>query len=80
MVVLVMEIYPEILNLVKMGRMMGAVSPNDLCDRNTDFISGRLTKAAYDIVRTSHSLGWKALPLPAAGCSYDTRFLEAVFF
>jgi len=78
-VVLAMEIYPEILNLVKTGRMMGAASLNDLYDCNTQFISGRLTKAAYDIVRTSHSLGWKALPLPADGCPYDARFLEAVF-
>ncbi len=78
-VVLAMEVYSEILDLASTGRTMGAASLNDLLDRSSDFLSGRLTKAAYDIVRTSHSLGWKALPLPAAGCPMDARFLEAVF-
>ena len=78
-VVLAMEVYPEILDLASTGRTMGAASLNDLLDRNNDFLAGRLTKAAYDIARTSRNLGWKALPLPAAGCPMDARFLEAVF-
>jgi len=78
-VVLAMEIYPEILDLVSPGRMMGAASTNDLLDRNADFLSGQLTEAAYDVARASRSIGLKALPLPAGGCPLDTRFLEAVF-
>ena len=77
--VFAMEIYPEILDLTSPERIMGAASTNDLLDRNADFLSGRLTKAAYDAARASRSAGMKALPLPAAGCPLDRRFLEAVF-
>ena len=78
-VVCSMEIYPEILALISPGRTTGAASTNDLLDRNADYIGGRLTKAAYDVARVSHKNGLKALPLPAAGCPSDPRFLAAVF-
>lgn len=78
-VVLAMEIYPEILELTSPGRTMGAASLNDLLDRGADFLSSRLTKAAYDVAKACRSQGQKALPLPAVGCPLDTRFLEAVF-
>jgi len=78
-VVFAMEIYPEILDLTSSERVMGVASTNDLLVRHADFLSGRLTKASYDAAKASHSFGLKALPLPAAGCPVDTRFLEAVF-
>ena len=78
-VVLAMEIYPEILDLTSPGRTTGAASMNDLLDRNADFLYGRLTKASYDLARASRNIGLKALPLPAFGCPLDTRFLEAIF-
>lgn len=78
-VVFAMEIYPELLDLVSPGKIMGVASLNDLLDRNADFLNGRLTKAAYNLAKASRSMGLKALPLPAAGCPVDTRFLEAVF-
>lgn len=78
-VVFAMEIYPEILNHARPGRAMGQASLYDLLNRNADFLQGRLTKAAYDVARACHSQGLKALPLPAAGCPLDARFLEAVF-
>lgn len=78
-VVLAMEIYPEILDLVSPGRMMGVASTNDLLDRNADFLSSRLTKASYDVAKAFRDIGLTALPLPAAGCPMDTRFLEAAF-
>jgi len=78
-VVLGMEVYPEVLDLVSPGRQMGAASMNDLLDRHGEYISGRLTKSAYDFARASRKLGFKALPLPSAGCPTDARFLEAVF-
>ncbi len=78
-VVFTTEIYPEVLNMVSPERIMGAASMNDLYNRNADFLNGRLTKAAYDVAKASRSIGLKALPLPAAGCPLDGRFLEAVF-
>ena len=78
-VVFAMEIYPEIINHTRPGRTMGQASPNDLLACNADFLNGQLTKAAYDVARACRSKGLKALPLPAAGCPQDIRFLEAVF-
>ena len=78
-VVLAMEIYPEILDLTSSQRIMGAASLNDLLGQNADFLCGRLTKAAYDVAKACRSAGLKALPLPARGCPLDGRFLEAIF-
>ncbi len=78
-VVLAMELFPEILDLTSPSRTTGAASLNDLYNNNSEFVSGRLTEAAYDLARASRNLGLKALPLPAAGCPMDNRFLEAVF-
>ena len=64
-VVFAMEIYPELLDLVSPGKIMGVASLNDLLDRNADFLNGRLTKAAYNLAKASRSMGLKALPLPA---------------
>jgi len=78
-VVFAKEIYPEILDLLSAVRTTGAASLNDLLDSNAEFLSGRLTRAAYDTAEAFHSIGLKALPLPARGCPMDARFLEAVF-
>jgi len=78
-VVLAMEIYPEILNLTSPGRVMGEASLNDLLDRNSEYLNSRLTRSAYDVAKASRKLGLKSLPLPASGCPMDARFLKAVF-
>jgi epoxyqueuosine reductase len=78
-VMLAMEIYPEVLDLVSPGRITGAASTNDLLNTHTDYLSGRLNKATYDIAKALRSASWRTLPLPSAGCPMDTRFLEAVF-
>ena len=78
-VVMAMEIYPEILDHARVGREMGVASLNELMDRNAEFLSGRLTKAAYDVAKTFRNTGLKSLPLPAAGCPLDARFMEAIF-
>ncbi len=78
-VVMAMELFPEILDLTSPSRTTGATSLNDLYNSNSEFVSSRLTKSAYDLARASRNLGLRALPLPAAGCPMDNRFLEAVF-
>ena len=77
-VVFAMEIYSEILNLTSPRRVMGEASFNDLLDRDSEYLNGRLTKIAYDVAKASRSLGLKALPMPASGCPMDARFMEAV--
>ncbi len=78
-VVLAMEVYPEILDHANPERTMGAASLIDLLDRHQEFINGRLTKVAYDVAKVSRKNNLKALPLPSFGCPLDARLLEAVF-
>ena len=76
-VVLGMEIFPEILNLTSPERVTGAASRNDIMKSQTDYINGKLTWAANDIARASKKAGLKALPIPTEGYPYDARFLNA---
>jgi epoxyqueuosine reductase QueG len=77
--VLAMAVYPEVLDLSTPERITGAASLYDLLARHMDYVNGRVTKSTYDIAKAFHRQGLKALPLPASGCPYDIRFLEAVF-
>jgi epoxyqueuosine reductase QueG len=76
-IVLGMEIFPEILNLTSPGRIKGAASTNDIMEGQADYINGKLTWAANDIARASKKAGLKALPIPAGNYPYDARFLNA---
>jgi epoxyqueuosine reductase QueG len=77
--VLAMEVYPEVLDLSSPERMTGAASLGDLLDRHTDYVNSKLTESVYGITKMLRRNGLKALPLPAAGCPMDGRFQEAVF-
>lgn len=78
-VVFAMEIAPETLDLSSHSRITGAPSMNDLLKAEMGYLNGELNDAVYDFARASRSLDLKALPLPAADCPADARFLEAVF-
>jgi len=78
-VVFAMEVFDEVIDHAGPGGEAGAASLNDLFKRHSEYLNSRLTKAAYDVARDSRSMGMKALPLPAAGCPSDARFLESVF-
>jgi epoxyqueuosine reductase QueG len=76
-IVLGMEVFPEILDLTSPERRTGAASPNDIMKGQTDYINGKLTWTANDIARASKKAGLKALPIPAGDYPYDARFLNA---
>jgi epoxyqueuosine reductase QueG len=76
-IVLAMEILPEILNLTSPERIKGAASTNDIMEGQAEYINGKLTWAANDIARASKKAGLKALPIPAGNYPYDARFLNA---
>jgi epoxyqueuosine reductase len=78
-VVLAMEIFPEVLTQTRPERTTGQVSMNDMYTTHLAYINSRLTKAAYDVAHACRSHGMKALPLHAIGCPTDTRFLQAAF-
>ena len=78
MVVVAMEVYPEILDLTSPEQNMGAANLNDIRSSHVDYIRGRMNLAVNDIGRTSRRAGLKAIPLPARGPAVDAQFLEAV--
>ncbi len=78
-IVMAMEIFPEILSQTRPERTTGQVSMNDMYTTHLAYINSRLTKAAYDIAHACRSNDMKAFPLPAIGCPTDTRFLQAAF-
>lgn len=71
-------IFWEFLSLTEPARMMGTPNLNELYTRHTEYLRGRLQKAAYDIANASHRAGLQALPLPAQGPAVDGRFLKSV--
>ena len=76
-IVLGMEMFPEVLDLTSPERIVGAASRNTIMQAQSSYIHGKLTWVANDIARVSKKAGLKALPIPAAGYPYDARFLEA---
>ena len=77
-VVMALEVYPEFLDLATSQRTMGTANLNDLLRGHTEYLGGRLTRAAYDIARASRRTGLKALPLSSQGPAVDARFFQAV--
>ena len=73
-----LEIHREILDLSSPSRIQGAASTTDLLNADSQHLSGRLTRTAYDISRAAHNLGFSTLPLPARNCPTDNRFIEAI--
>ena len=78
-IVFAMEISPETLDLSSHSRITGAPSMNDLLNAEMGYLNGELNELVHDFAKASRNLGLKALPLPAADCPTDDRFLEAVF-
>ncbi len=77
-VVLAMEVFPEVLDHSRPDKAVGEASPRDMLAPHMDFLNGRLTKAAYDVAKLSRSEGFRALPMPAANHPTDQRYLTPV--
>ena len=78
-VVLGKEIFKEVLSLLKTSKEVGGADYGDLLKPHSDYLNSRLTKASYELTGLLRKEGYRSLPLPAAGCPTDERFLTAVF-
>ncbi len=78
-VVLGKEIFKEIVALLSPSKAVGEAEPGELFGPHSEYLNGRLTRAAYDLANFFHREGFQCLPLPAAGCPTDQRFLKAIF-
>lgn len=80
MVVLGKEIYKEVVALVsRSSRQAGEAERGELLGPHSEYLNGRLNKAIYDLATLFRKEGYRSLPLPAAGCPTDQRYLTALF-
>jgi epoxyqueuosine reductase len=73
------EVYKEIVSLLKPSKEAGAAEYGELLGPHAEYLTGRLNKAIYDLAALFKKEGYRSLPLPAAGCPLDQRFLTAIF-
>ncbi|MGB9698596.1 MAG: hypothetical protein ACPL5I_04340 [Thermodesulfobacteriota bacterium] len=73
------EIFPEIVALLSPSKEAGAAERGELFGPHSDYLNSRLTRAVYDLAKFFHKKSFQCLPLPAAGCPTDQRFLKALF-
>ncbi len=78
-VVLGKEVFKEVVTLLEPGKSAGEAEPGELFGPHSDYVNSRLTKAVYDLANIFRRDRYRSLPLPAAGCPTDQRFLQAVF-
>lgn len=78
-VVLGKEVFKEVVSLLRPAKSAGEAEPGELFGPHSDYVNSRLTKAVYDLADIFRKEEYRSLPLPAAGCPTDQRFLQAVF-
>ena len=77
-VVVGMEVYQEVLDLVVPEKQVGEAAARDLYGPHLDYLSGRLNSGIYDLARAYRRDGYRALPLPSQGTPSDARFLRGI--
>jgi epoxyqueuosine reductase QueG len=77
-IVLAMELFPELVKYLTSGRKVGEKAARDLFHRNTDIVNGHLDWEAYKLVKGLHRLGYKGVPLTAGDSPFDARFVEGM--
>jgi epoxyqueuosine reductase len=77
-VVLGMEVFPEVLDLVVPDKQSGEAAARDLYGPHIDYLSGRLNRGLYELAREYRDSGYLALPLPSQGTPSDARFLKGI--
>ncbi len=72
------EVFKEVIALLKPSKGVGEAEQGELLKPHSDYLNGRLTRATYDLTALFRKEGYGSLPMPAAGCPTDQRFLKAV--
>jgi len=78
-IVLGKEIFPEVVALLSPTKAAGEAEGGELFGPHSDYLNSRLTRAVYELANFFRKEGYQCLPLPAAGCPTDQRFLRALF-
>ncbi len=78
LVVLGMEIFAEVANLVVPEKLMGEAAARDLIGPHFDYLSGRLNRGLYELAKVYRGAGYRAIPLPSQGTPTDGRYLKGI--
>ncbi len=78
-VVLAKEIFKEVVDHLDAGKGIGEAAPSDFMGPHSEYLGGRLTKAAYDLAGVLRKEGYRCFPLPSLGTPVDQRFLKPIF-
>ena len=73
-VVMGMEIFEEVADLVVPEKQMGEAAARDLIGPHYDYLNGRLNRGLYELAKVYRKEGYKAIPLPSQGTPVDGRF------
>ncbi len=76
--VLGIEVFPEVLRLVAPAKVLGEAAARDLYGPHVDFLSGCLNRALYTLARVLRADGYATLPLPSQGTPTDARFQRGI--
>ncbi len=71
------EIFREVISLVQPTKESGAVEAGGLLGVHSDYLNGRLTRAAHELAYLLRQKGYRSLPLPAVSPT-DQRFLTGL--
>jgi epoxyqueuosine reductase len=77
-IVLAMELFPELVRYLTSEKKVGELVLRDLFDRNADIANGHLDWESYKLVKELHKLGYRGIPLPAGDAPFDRRFVEGM--
>jgi epoxyqueuosine reductase QueG len=75
-IVLALEVFPEVVKYLSSKRLVGEMALRDLYGRNMEVVNGRLDWEAYRTVKKLHDEGFSGLSLTAGGAPYESRFVE----
>lgn len=77
-VVLGMELFAEVLQLITPKKAMGEAAARELYAPHVDYQNGRLNRGLYELARVLRAEGYKTIPLPSQGTPVDTRFQRGI--
>jgi len=78
-IVLVQEVFPEVVNYLTSRHQVGEMAMRDLYKRSLHVVNGHLDWEAYNTIKKLHRLGYKGLAFTAGDSPTDTRLMESAF-
>ena len=78
-IVLLQEVFIEVVNLLTSKRQVGEMAMRDLFKRSANVVNGRIDWEAYKTIKKLHGLGYRGLAFTAGDYPVDTRLIESAF-